>query len=102
MAKTRNCCTKQTLLNQIYGVAPILQWAPSYAWKENFMSDLIAGVTVGIMVVPQGMAYASLAAGRLTFIAFLNKFLVPPVVGLYANFFAIFIYMFFGTSRHIR
>jgi MFS superfamily sulfate permease-like transporter len=69
-------------------VAPILQWLPAYKWKDNFLSDAIAGVTVGIMVVPQSMAYASLAA-------------VSPVYGLYSNFFAIFLYMFFGTSRHI-
>jgi len=88
MAKTKNCCNKKAAVNWIYGLAPILKWLPSYKWKEDLILDLIAGVTVGIMVVPQGMAYASLAA-------------VPPVVGLYANFFAIFIYMFFGTSRHI-
>ncbi|GMT11334.1 hypothetical protein PFISCL1PPCAC_2631, partial [Pristionchus fissidentatus] len=67
---------------------PILDWLPKYNFKENFHGDLIAGLTVGIMHVPQGMAYASLAE-------------VPPIVGLYASFFSSTFYTFFGTSRHI-
>ncbi|KAE9420647.1 hypothetical protein Angca_007389, partial [Angiostrongylus cantonensis] len=60
----------------------------SYKWKEYIHGDLIAGLTVGIMHVPQGMAYSSLAG-------------VPPVYGMYSSFFSSTIYMFFGTSRHI-
>ncbi|VDO04859.1 unnamed protein product [Haemonchus placei] len=60
----------------------------SYKWKEYFHGDLIAGLTVGIMHVPQGMAYASLAG-------------VPPVYGMYSSFFASTVYMFFGTARHV-
>lgn len=67
---------------------PILKWLPSYKWKEHLHGDVIAGLTVGIMHVPQGMAYASLAG-------------VPPVYGMYSSFFASSIYMFFGTARHI-
>ncbi|PIC28303.1 hypothetical protein B9Z55_020268 [Caenorhabditis nigoni] len=67
---------------------PILEWLPNYKWKEHFHGDVIAGLTVGIMHVPQGMAYASLAG-------------VPPVYGMYSSFFASSIYMFFGTARHI-
>ncbi|KAJ1371713.1 hypothetical protein KIN20_033701 [Parelaphostrongylus tenuis] len=67
---------------------PILHWLPNYKWKEYIHGDLIAGLTVGIMHVPQGMAYASLAN-------------VPPVYGMYSSFFSSTIYMFFGTSRHI-
>uniref|UniRef100_A0A1I7SGV5 Sulfate_transp domain-containing protein n=1 Tax=Bursaphelenchus xylophilus TaxID=6326 RepID=A0A1I7SGV5_BURXY len=88
MAKACESIRPRALFGFLSSLLPILEWLPAYRWKEDFMSDLIAGVTVGIMVVPQGMAYASLAN-------------VPPVVGLYANFIAIFIYMFFGTSRHI-
>ncbi|ETN82382.1 hypothetical protein NECAME_17740, partial [Necator americanus] len=61
----------------------------SYKWKEYFHGDLIGGLTVGIMHVPQGMAYASLAG-------------VPPVYGMYSSFFASTVYMFFGTARHKR
>ncbi|VDO73483.1 unnamed protein product [Heligmosomoides polygyrus] len=60
----------------------------SYKWKTDLHGDLIAGLTVGIMHVPQGMAYASLAG-------------VPPVYGMYSSFFASTIYMFFGTARHV-
>ncbi|EGT35328.1 hypothetical protein CAEBREN_19845 [Caenorhabditis brenneri] len=67
---------------------PILEWLPNYKWKEHLHGDIIAGLTVGIMHVPQGMAYASLAG-------------VPPVYGMYSSFFASTVYMFFGTARHI-
>lgn len=39
---------------------PILQWAPNYT-THKFVSDLIAGITVGLTVMPQGLAYATLA-----------------------------------------
>ncbi len=48
----------------------------------------MAGLTVGIMLVPQGMAYALLAG-------------LPPIYGLYAGLVPMMIYPFFGTSRHL-
>ncbi|KAK0415470.1 hypothetical protein QR680_011958 [Steinernema hermaphroditum] len=90
-AKAPRCdklCSPRALLRRLLGTIPILQWLPKYNFKEDFTGDLIGGLTVGIMHVPQGMAYASLAS-------------VPPVYGLYSSFFASTIYMLFGTSRHI-
>jgi len=52
------------------------------------LPDFVAGLTVAIMHIPQGMAYALL--GNL-----------PPVVGLYMAFFPVFVYFFFGTSKHV-
>ncbi|TKR76838.1 hypothetical protein L596_017917 [Steinernema carpocapsae] len=86
--KIAEFCSPKALFARILGTIPILQWLPRYNVKEDFSGDLIGGLTVGIMHVPQGMAYASLAN-------------VPPVYGLYSSFFASTIYMFFGTSRHI-
>ncbi|EYB84983.1 hypothetical protein Y032_0306g1988 [Ancylostoma ceylanicum] len=79
---------RKSPLRIITSFMPILQWLPNYKWKEYFHGDLIAGLTVGIMHVPQGMAYASLAG-------------VPPVYGMYSSFFASTVYMFFGTAMHI-
>ena len=66
---------------------PILDWLPNYK-KTHFSGDLFAGLTVGVMLIPQGMAYAMLAG-------------LPPIFGLYAAFVPQIIYAFTGTSRQL-
>ncbi|XP_042860866.1 solute carrier family 26 member 6-like [Penaeus japonicus] len=67
---------------------PILSWLPRYDARAAFMGDAISGVTVAIMHIPQGMAYALLGG-------------LPPVVGLYMAFFPLLMYVVMGTSPHI-
>lgn len=66
---------------------PILDWGGSYN-KAFFRKDLIAGLTVCIMLVPQGMAYALLAG-------------MPPIYGLYGALIPLLLYGIFGTSRQL-
>ncbi|XP_043964651.1 prestin [Gambusia affinis] len=67
---------------------PILTWLPSYPVKQYLFSDVISGLSTGVVQLPQGLAYALLAA-------------VPPVYGLYSSFYPVLLYTFFGTSRHV-
>ncbi|XP_020593458.1 sulfate transporter 4.1, chloroplastic-like isoform X1 [Phalaenopsis equestris] len=67
---------------------PCARWIRSYRWREYLQADLIAGVTVGIMLVPQSMSYAKLAG-------------LHPIYGLYSSFVPIFIYSIFGSSRQL-
>lgn len=66
---------------------PILEWLPGYQ-KQWLSGDLSAGLTVGIMLIPQGMAYAMIAG-------------LPPVFGLYAALVPQIIYALMGTSRQL-
>ena len=66
---------------------PIFEWFPKLS-KKSVQNDLIAGLTVGVMLVPQGMAYALLAG-------------LPPVFGLYAALVPQIIYAMMGTSRQL-
>ncbi|WP_209404092.1 SulP family inorganic anion transporter [Pseudozobellia sp. WGM2] len=66
---------------------PFLQWLPAYN-KSWFTKDILAGLTVGIILIPQGMAYAMIAG-------------LPPVYGLYASLVPIVVYAFLGTSRQM-
>ena len=44
----------------LFSTLPILTWAPKYG-KEDLIGDAIAGLTVGLTVIPQAIAYATLA-----------------------------------------
>ena len=56
--------------------------------QDNFVADFLAGVTVGVMLIPQSMAYAVLGN-------------MPPVSGLYLAVVAPIAYAFLGTSMHL-
>jgi MFS superfamily sulfate permease-like transporter len=45
----------------VLNLCPVLRWLPTYSVKENIAGDLMAGLTVAIMHIPQGMAYGLLA-----------------------------------------
>jgi SulP family sulfate permease len=66
---------------------PILGWLRHYD-VDDLRGDLVAGVTTAVMLVPQSMAYATVAG-------------LPPVVGLYASTVPLLAYALVGSSRHL-
>uniref|UniRef100_A0A668AV56 Solute carrier family 26 member 5 n=1 Tax=Myripristis murdjan TaxID=586833 RepID=A0A668AV56_9TELE len=87
LAQQLQCSSKRAkavLLSSL----PILTWLPSYPVKKWLFHDVVSGLSTGVVQLPQGLAYAMLAA-------------IPPVYGLYSSFYPVLLYTFFGTSRHI-
>ena len=72
---------------KIKKVIPILEWLPNYN-KSLFKGDLVAGITVGIILIPQGIAYALIAG-------------LPPIYGLYCALMPQVMYAIFGSSRQV-
>jgi SulP family sulfate permease len=65
----------------------ITNWFHDYE-RNQFAGDLKSGLTTGMMLIPQGMAYAVIAG-------------MPPIYGLYAGVIPLLIYPLLGTSRHL-
>jgi SulP family sulfate permease len=80
------CQTKQPLM-RITSFIPALDWMRNYN-RDWLRGDIAAGLTVGIMLIPQGMAYAMLAG-------------LPPIHGLYAATLPLIAYSILGTSRQL-
>lgn len=71
----------------LYKLLPGLLWLQGYT-KSTLRSDVISGLVVSVMLIPQSMGYAVLAG-------------LPPEFGLYASIFPPLLYAFLGTSNKI-
>ena len=67
---------------------PFKEWISDLRNPKNLQADIVAGVTVALVLVPQSMAYAQLAG-------------LPPYYGLYASFLPVAIASIFGSSRQL-
>ncbi|XP_015838459.1 sodium-independent sulfate anion transporter isoform X2 [Tribolium castaneum] len=74
---------KKILIKRI----PILSWLPEYNC-DCAVGDLVAGITVGLTVIPQALAYSSVAG-------------LPPQYGLYTSFLGCFVYIFLGSCKDV-
>eukprot|EP00071_Canis_lupus_P007694 XP_005624077.1 sodium-independent sulfate anion transporter isoform X2 [Canis lupus familiaris] len=83
MAPPAGCCSPAGVQRRL----PILAWLPDYSVQWLKM-DFIAGLSVGLTVIPQALAYAEVAG-------------LPPQYGLYSAFMGCFVYFFLGTSRDV-
>ncbi|XP_040014337.1 sulfate anion transporter 1 isoform X2 [Xiphias gladius] len=81
-------CSLPRVRSTLTGFFPVVQWLPKYKLREYVWGDAMSGLIVGIILVPQAIAYCLLAG-------------VEPIYGLYTSFYANIIYFFMGTSRHV-
>ena len=77
----------QTRPNLLLRYLPILGWLPNYQ-RTWLRTDLIAGLTVVALLIPEGMAYAEIAG-------------VPPQTAFYAAPIGLLAFAIFGTSRQL-
>ncbi|XP_053423839.1 sodium-independent sulfate anion transporter isoform X2 [Nycticebus coucang] len=83
MAPNTYCCSLAAVQRRL----PVLAWLPNYSLQWLKM-DFIAGLSVGLTVIPQALAYAEVAG-------------LLPQYGLYSAFMGCFVYLFLGTSRDV-
>lgn len=77
----------QSTLKKLSTIFPLAESLKHYG-KKDFLADLNTGLTIGVLLIPQGMAYAMLAG-------------MPPIYGLYAGLIPPLIYALFGSSPHL-
>uniref|UniRef100_A0A8C9YPK6 Solute carrier family 26 member 3 n=1 Tax=Sander lucioperca TaxID=283035 RepID=A0A8C9YPK6_SANLU len=81
-------CDAKRAKNAALSLLPVIGWMKIYRIKDWLLSDIVSGVSTGLVAVLQGLAYCLLAS-------------LPPWYGLFSAFFPVVIYFFLGTSRHI-
>ena len=85
----KNCeCSASCLGKTVLSKVPVINTMRNYQWKQWLLNDIIAGISIGVIHIPQGMGFSLLTS-------------LPPVYGLYTSLFPVVIYFLFGTSHHI-
>ncbi len=90
MTSLTGCPYSQPVIAMLRSAArslPPASWARHYD-RATFAADARAGATVGVLLIPQAMAYAALAG-------------MPPVTGLYAAMVSLVVYALLGTARQL-
>ncbi|KAM0010043.1 putative SLC26A/SulP transporter, STAS domain, sulfate anion transporter, STAS domain superfamily [Helianthus debilis subsp. tardiflorus] len=88
LSRWREKLERMKVIDWIEMFIPCSRWIRTYNWRQYLQPDLVSGVTVGIMLVPQSMSYAKLAG-------------LQPIYGLYTGLVPIFVYSVFGSSRQL-
>ena len=81
-------CSQECLQSAIRDKLPIIDVLRTYMFKQFILGDIVSGISVGVVQVPQGLSFALLAG-------------LPPIYGLYTSFFPTIFYVLFSTSRHV-
>lgn len=69
-------------------LVPATRWLRHYRPREDLAGDVMSGLVIGVILVPQAIAYALLAG-------------LQPIYSLYTSFYANVIYFLLGTSHHV-
>ncbi|CAN6819562.1 unnamed protein product [Brassica oleracea] len=87
LERFRNQTWRNKVILSLQSLFPIFTWGSQYDLKL-FRSDVISGLTIASLAIPQGISYAKLAN-------------LPPIVGLYSSFVPPLIYSVLGSSKHL-
>ncbi|NXD39464.1 S26A2 protein, partial [Copsychus sechellarum] len=87
LEKARAACSARSPGSWLRRRLPVLDWLPQYSPSSQLLGDVVSGLLVGIVAIPQSISYSLLA----------NQ---DPIYGLYTNFFCNIIYAAAATSRH--
>lgn len=85
----RSCaCSVPRARALLQDLVPATRWLRHYRPREDLAGDVMSGLVIGVILVPQAIAYALLAG-------------LQPIYSLYTSFYANLIYFLLGTSRHV-